>query len=66
MQEKVPRSSRDGSLKIALDLGTFSCMVTNTEGFSSSYTLTEEGESHTHATLSSLIKKCDIVFAVTV
>lgn len=25
------------------DLGTFSCMVTNTEGFSSSYTLTEEG-----------------------
>uniref|UniRef100_A0A8C5I8G4 Myomesin-2-like n=1 Tax=Gouania willdenowi TaxID=441366 RepID=A0A8C5I8G4_GOUWI len=27
------------------DLGTFSCMVTNMEGFSSSYTLTEEGES---------------------
>uniref|UniRef100_A0A8C5I6P6 Myomesin-2-like n=1 Tax=Gouania willdenowi TaxID=441366 RepID=A0A8C5I6P6_GOUWI len=25
------------------DLGTFSCMVTNMEGFSSSYTLTEEG-----------------------
>ncbi|XP_031721319.1 myomesin 1a (skelemin) [Anarrhichthys ocellatus] len=25
------------------DLGTFSCMVTNTDGFSSSYTLTEEG-----------------------
>lgn len=25
------------------DLGTFSCVVTNTEGFSSSYTLTEEG-----------------------
>lgn len=27
------------------DLGTFSCVVTNTDGFSSSYTLTEEGES---------------------
>uniref|UniRef100_A0A3B4YWB3 Myomesin-1-like n=1 Tax=Stegastes partitus TaxID=144197 RepID=A0A3B4YWB3_9TELE len=27
------------------DLGTFSCMVTNTDGISSSYTLTEEGES---------------------
>ncbi|TXL70091.1 hypothetical protein D9O29_23770, partial [Pantoea vagans] len=25
------------------DLGTFSCMVTNTDGISSSYTLTEEG-----------------------
>ncbi|XP_041849030.1 myomesin 1a (skelemin) isoform X2 [Melanotaenia boesemani] len=25
------------------DLGTFSCVVTNTDGFSSSYTLTEEG-----------------------
>uniref|UniRef100_A0A8C5BBJ9 Myomesin 1a (skelemin) n=1 Tax=Gadus morhua TaxID=8049 RepID=A0A8C5BBJ9_GADMO len=30
------------------DLGTFSCMVTNTEGFSASYTLTEEGETRTH------------------
>uniref|UniRef100_A0A665WT23 Myomesin 1a (skelemin) n=1 Tax=Echeneis naucrates TaxID=173247 RepID=A0A665WT23_ECHNA len=27
------------------DLGTFSCVVTNTDGISSSYTLTEEGES---------------------
>lgn len=27
------------------DLGIFSCVVTNTEGVSSSYTLTEEGES---------------------
>ena len=27
------------------DLGTYSCMVTGTDGFSSSYTLTEEGES---------------------
>lgn len=27
------------------DLGTFSCVVTNTDGMSSSYTLTEEGES---------------------
>lgn len=27
------------------DLGTFSCVVTNTEGISSSYTLTEAGES---------------------
>uniref|UniRef100_A0A669D1A6 Myomesin 1a (skelemin) n=1 Tax=Oreochromis niloticus TaxID=8128 RepID=A0A669D1A6_ORENI len=26
------------------DLGTFSCVVTNTDGISSSYTLTEEGE----------------------
>lgn len=27
------------------DLGIFSCVVTNTEGVSSSYTLTEEGQS---------------------
>lgn len=27
------------------DLGIFSCVVTNTDGISSSYTLTEEGES---------------------
>lgn len=27
------------------DLGTFSCVVTNTDGMSSSYTLTEEGRS---------------------
>uniref|UniRef100_A0A672GA61 Myomesin 1a (skelemin) n=1 Tax=Salarias fasciatus TaxID=181472 RepID=A0A672GA61_SALFA len=27
------------------DLGTYSCVVTNTDGISSSYTLTEEGES---------------------
>lgn len=27
------------------DLGTFSCVATHTEGMSSSYTLTEEGES---------------------
>lgn len=28
------------------DLGTFSCVATNTDGMSSSYTLTEEGESN--------------------
>uniref|UniRef100_A0A8B9LMG8 Myomesin 1a (skelemin) n=1 Tax=Astyanax mexicanus TaxID=7994 RepID=A0A8B9LMG8_ASTMX len=33
---------KDPSLE---DLGTYSCVVTNTDGVSSSYTLTEEGES---------------------
>lgn len=28
------------------DLGIFSCVATNTDGMSSSYTLTEEGESN--------------------
>lgn len=42
------------------DLGTFSCVVTNTDGISSSYTLTEEGESaHSLGISRPLLQKLD-------
>uniref|UniRef100_A0A671V5V9 Myomesin 1a (skelemin) n=1 Tax=Sparus aurata TaxID=8175 RepID=A0A671V5V9_SPAAU len=44
------------------DLGTYSCMVTGTDGFSSSYTLTEEGESACSLELSQMCASLVIPF----
>uniref|UniRef100_A0A671V884 Myomesin 1a (skelemin) n=1 Tax=Sparus aurata TaxID=8175 RepID=A0A671V884_SPAAU len=44
------------------DLGTYSCMVTGTDGFSSSYTLTEEGESKKRLVLSQMCASLVIPF----
>lgn len=41
----IPRSRAIFNSPSLEDLGIFSCVVTNTDGISSSYTLTEEGES---------------------